>query len=123
MTNKRILKHYVRYDGNHRIIPGGNILNRWKPKVGRWVEAQTYSCCNSTTTSTTTVFPEDRYCYIVYLHGNLTSGTKWNLMYCGVGEYMEYQMESAEETVCLAEAPILMEGIGTWDLGEICEAQ
>ena len=46
-TNKRILKHYVRYGGDGRIIPGGNILSRVKPKVGQWTETNAYECCNN----------------------------------------------------------------------------
>lgn len=54
-TNKRDLKMYFRYDGNHRIIPGSNILSRVKPKGGgTWTEMNAYECCNSTTTTTTT---------------------------------------------------------------------
>lgn len=45
-TNKRYLKHFVRYDGSGRLIPGGNILQRNMPKVGKWVESQGYLCCN-----------------------------------------------------------------------------
>ena len=45
-TNKRDFKTYFRYDGNHRIIPGSNILSRNKPKSGgRWTEDEAYECC------------------------------------------------------------------------------
>jgi hypothetical protein len=30
------------------------VLRRKKPKVGKWVEIQTYECCNETTTTNTT---------------------------------------------------------------------
>jgi hypothetical protein len=59
-SNKRDLKAYVRYDGNGRLISGSLILQRFKPKVGNWVEIDAYECCNpttSTTTSTTTETP------------------------------------------------------------------
>ena len=46
MSNKRLLKAYVRYDGNGRVIAGSLILSRIKPKVGNWVEIQGYLCCN-----------------------------------------------------------------------------
>ena len=49
-SNKRILKHYVRYDNSGKIIPGGNILSRVKPKVGDWTETNAYECCNGTAT-------------------------------------------------------------------------
>jgi len=58
MSNKRINKAYVRYDGTGRVIAGGNILSRLKPKVGNWSETPAYECCNpTTTTSTTTAAP------------------------------------------------------------------
>ena len=46
MSNKRINKAYVRYDGTGRVIPGSLILNRFKPKVGNWKETPAYECCN-----------------------------------------------------------------------------
>jgi hypothetical protein len=46
MSNKRDLKAYVRYDGSGRAVPGGLILNRFKPEVGKWVETPAYECCN-----------------------------------------------------------------------------
>ena len=45
-TNKKDLRHFIRYDGNGRVIPGGNILQRTKPKVGRWTETSAYECCD-----------------------------------------------------------------------------
>ena len=46
MSNKRINKAYVRYDGNGRVIAGSLILNRFKPQVGNWSEIPAYECCN-----------------------------------------------------------------------------
>lgn len=46
MSNKRINKAYVRYDGTGRVIPGSLILNRFKPAVGNWSEIDAYECCN-----------------------------------------------------------------------------
>jgi hypothetical protein len=46
MSNKRINKAYVRYDGSGRVIPGSLILNRFKPKVGNLSETPAYLCCN-----------------------------------------------------------------------------
>lgn len=54
MSNKRINKAYVRYDGSGRVIAGSLILNRFKPQVGNWQEIPAYECCNPTTTTTTT---------------------------------------------------------------------
>jgi hypothetical protein len=46
-TNKRDFNTYFRYDGNHKIIPGSNILSKKKPKSGgRWTEDEAYECCN-----------------------------------------------------------------------------
>ena len=70
MGNKRINKAYVRYDGTGRVIAGGNILSRLKPKDGNWSEIDAYECCNpttsTTTTSTTTAAPSARaYSYVI----------------------------------------------------------
>ena len=46
MSNKRINKAYVRYDGSGRIVPSSLILNRFKPAVGNWKETPAYECCN-----------------------------------------------------------------------------
>lgn len=55
MSNKRINKAYVRYDGSGRVIPGSLILNRFKPKVGNWSETPAYECCNFVPTSEYTI--------------------------------------------------------------------
>lgn len=54
MANQNKLKAYVRYDGTGRVIAGGPILQRFKPKVGNWVEINANECCNSIPTTTTT---------------------------------------------------------------------
>jgi hypothetical protein len=46
MSNKRVNKAYVRYDGSGRVIAGSLILSRLKPKVGNWKEIPAYRCCN-----------------------------------------------------------------------------
>jgi hypothetical protein len=43
------LKAYVRYDGTGRIVPGGPIYSRTKPKNGDWVEIESLDCCNNVT--------------------------------------------------------------------------
>jgi hypothetical protein len=46
-SNKRWNKMYFRYDGNHRLVPGSNILSRVKPKSGgKWTEMNAHECCN-----------------------------------------------------------------------------
>ena len=40
------LKAYIRYDGTGRVIAGSLILQRFKPKVGNWVEIDANECCN-----------------------------------------------------------------------------
>jgi hypothetical protein len=54
MANQSKLKAYVRYDGTGRVIAGGPILQRFKPKVGNWVEIDANECCQQTTTTSTT---------------------------------------------------------------------
>lgn len=50
-SNKRSLRAYVRFDGQGRVIAGSLVLRKNKPKVGNWLEIQTYECCDSTTTT------------------------------------------------------------------------
>jgi hypothetical protein len=59
MANQSKLKAWVRHDGTGRVITGGPILQRFKPKVGNWVEIDASECCNyvPTTTTTTTATP------------------------------------------------------------------
>lgn len=57
MATNNKLKAYVRYDGTGRVIAGSLILQRFKPKVGNWVEIDANECCNYTTTTTTTATP------------------------------------------------------------------
>ena len=47
--NKRDLKAYSRFDGTGRLVPGSTVLRRNKPKVGKWIEVQTYECCTDIT--------------------------------------------------------------------------
>tara|TARA_R110002126_G_scaffold128347_8_gene270933 strand:+ start:103 stop:744 length:642 start_codon:yes stop_codon:yes gene_type:complete len=53
MATDNKLKAYVRFDGTGRLIAGSLILQRFKPKVGNWVEIDANECCNTTTTTTT----------------------------------------------------------------------
>ena len=46
MATNNKLKAYVRFDGTGRVIPGGPILQRFKPKVGNWKEINANECCN-----------------------------------------------------------------------------
>ena len=55
--NKRMLKMYVRLDGQGRVIAGSNIWRQKKPAVGNWMEILGYQCCNFTTSTTTTIPP------------------------------------------------------------------
>lgn len=54
MATNNKLKAFVRFDGSGRIVPSSLILQRTKPKVGKWQEIEGYECCNYTTTTTTT---------------------------------------------------------------------
>ena len=53
MSTRR-LKAFVRLDGNGRVVSGSLLLRESKPKVGRWIQVQTYVCCEGTSTTTTT---------------------------------------------------------------------
>lgn len=53
-SNRRILNAYVRLDATGRVISGSLVLRQTKPKVGKWIEVQTYECCDNFTTTTTT---------------------------------------------------------------------
>jgi hypothetical protein len=55
-NSKKDLRAYVRFDGSGRVVAGSLVLRRKKPKVGKWMEIQTYECCDDTTTTTTTAF-------------------------------------------------------------------
>lgn len=118
---KKVLKSFVRYDGNHNLIPGGNIRASKAPKVGKWVEVTDDECC--LTTTTTMDWFSTRDCYYVYLHGVVESGTTWDLLECGTDEYVSRQMDQPELTVCLKAQPVLAAGIGTWDVGGECAPQ
>jgi len=85
MANNNKLKAFVRYDGTGRIVPSSLILQRFKPKVGNWVEIDANECCNyvpttttttssttSSTTTTTTTAPGGCFCYTI---SNETAGT------------------------------------------------
>lgn len=52
-SNKKDLRAYVRIDGSGRVVAGSLVLRRKKPKVGKWMEIQTYECCDDITTTTT----------------------------------------------------------------------
>lgn len=56
-TNRKDLKAFVRYDGSGRVVASSLILRKKKPKVGKWMQIQTYECCEPTTTPTTTQPP------------------------------------------------------------------
>lgn len=46
MANNNKLKAFVRYDGTGRVIAGSLILQRNKPKVGKWEQIGAYECCD-----------------------------------------------------------------------------
>lgn len=45
-TNKRLLKCFVRYDGQGRLVSSSLIWRQKMPKVGKWQEIAGYQCCN-----------------------------------------------------------------------------
>ena len=64
--NNNKLKAFVRFDGTGRIISGSLILNRFKPKVGNYVEIDAEECCNYVPTTTTTTSEDKPFDYLVY---------------------------------------------------------
>jgi hypothetical protein len=56
-SNKKDLRAYVRFDGSGRVVAGSLVLRRKKPKVGKWMEIQTYECCDEITTTSSTTTP------------------------------------------------------------------
>lgn len=52
--DKRTLKAYVRIDGMGRVVNSSLVFRRKMPKVGKWIEVQSYQCCNPTTSTTPT---------------------------------------------------------------------
>lgn len=57
MTNKRLLKAYVRFDGTGRVVSSSLVLRKNKPKVGKWKEIPGYECCNTVTLTFTVPNP------------------------------------------------------------------
>lgn len=56
-NNQRNLKAFVRYDGSGRVVAGSLILRKNRPRVGRWFEIPTYTCCNDVPTVMTDTIP------------------------------------------------------------------
>ena len=54
-SNRKDLKAYVRYDGNGRLVPSSNILQRKMPKVGKWEQIDAWECCNPVEGSATII--------------------------------------------------------------------
>jgi hypothetical protein len=53
----KMLRAFVRIDGQGFVIPGSLIFRRRRPSTGRWLEIDADRCCTSTTTTTTTAAP------------------------------------------------------------------
>jgi hypothetical protein len=78
MSNKRINKAYVRYDGTGRVIPGSLILNRFKPAVGNWQETPAYECCNPTPSTLAFRLLFDDIANANLLVGDASNVSDWN---------------------------------------------
>lgn len=80
MSNKRINKAYVRYDGTGRVIPGSLILNRFKPQVGNWSEIPAYECCNEQclTLQVTTLSTNQNIYFYLAVYENTNSDVTFN---------------------------------------------
>lgn len=78
-SNNR-LKAYVRYDGTGRVIAGSLILQRFKPKVGNWVEIDANECCNPSPIVLTDTIPGEfplNYISITIFCGESTAATAY----------------------------------------------
>jgi len=116
---RRPLKLYMRR-ANGKLIAGSAQWRAKKP-AGDWVEiTQAYQCCTGTTTTIGGSWPVNPTCYNVTLNGSLVASTTWSLVYCGEVRATEYTMVTAHETVCLAELPVLVSGVGTYSIGAAC---
>lgn len=127
MSNKRINKAYVRYDGSGRVIPGSLILNRFKPAVGNWKETPAYECCNynlpsnciefvADTTSGGTFFEigiqvSDDITYTVNW-GDGTTGSG-DIIDTGSNEYVDHEFPSLNTAytvrICFSNASLVTE--------------
>ena len=45
-TNRRFLKAFGRLDASGRLVPGSVVLRKKKPTKDRWIELDTYQCCD-----------------------------------------------------------------------------
>lgn len=81
MSNKRINKAYIRYDGNGRVIPGALLLNRFKPTGGgKWHEIPAYECCNPVIVYTLRLLFDDIE-NANSLVGDSSSVSDWNIFF------------------------------------------
>ena len=103
------MKSFIRLDYQGRRIPSSLILRKNKPKVGKWVEVDTFECCNgTTTTSSTTAAP---LCVTYFISVGRRGGT---LTYtdCG-GDPMSFSMSPyATDTFCALENTAAFTGDG-----------
>lgn len=59
----KFLKAYIRIDGSGRDVPSSLIYRKNKPTVGKWREVNSYECCiTPTSTTTTTGYPCPTMC-------------------------------------------------------------
>jgi uncharacterized protein (TIGR02145 family) len=59
----KFLKAYIRIDGSGRDVPSSLIYRKNKPTVGKWREVNSYECCiTPTSTTTTTGYPCPTIC-------------------------------------------------------------
>ena len=71
MSNRKILKAYVRYDATGTLVPGSLVLRDSKPKVNKALQvSDTYECCeptpSTTTTTSTTATPLSPFCFALF---------------------------------------------------------
>lgn len=96
MANKGNLRAWARYDGSGTLIPGSNILQRIKPKVGNWRELVAYECCSG---------------FNIYVCGAGTTGVNGLYTYAGIRNGKPYYIKGTY-ILSWGEYP----GIDDWEI-------
>lgn len=95
------LKAFVRMDGSGRSVPSSLILRQNKPKLGKWLEVETYKCCSSTVIpqcATYGIVLNDELAYLSYNDCDGTPRGPFTLN------------GPMADTFCCAEGSIILEG-------------
>jgi hypothetical protein len=99
MSNKRLLKAFIRYDGSNRAVSSSLIWRKNKPKVGNWKEVQGYECCNGGGGGTVQLVVGDIELPLPYEEGVI--GVEFSAR-CSSGppfQYLKYVVQNTPPTV------------------------